>query len=67
MATLAQPSTPSTYFDFRTALNKNRLKGLWSMMTDFRLSYLGAVVTLPFQRQQKQLPSCFYAISWTTS
>src|SRR5574342_447176 len=43
MATLAQPSV---YFDFRTALNKNRLKGLWQMMTDFRLPYIGAVVTL---------------------
>src|SRR5574342_160714 len=43
MATLAKPSV---YFDFRTALNKNRLKGLWQMMTDFRLPYIGAVVTL---------------------
>jgi ATP-binding cassette, subfamily B, bacterial len=43
MATLTQPST---YFDFRTALHKNRLTGLWRMMTGFRLSYLGAVVTL---------------------
>jgi ATP-binding cassette subfamily B protein len=43
MATLTQPST---YFDFRTALHKNRLKGIWHMMADFRLSYLGAVVTL---------------------
>jgi ATP-binding cassette subfamily B protein len=46
MATLAQPSSTSTYFDFRMALHKNRLKGIWHMMTDFRLSYLGAVVTL---------------------
>jgi ATP-binding cassette, subfamily B, bacterial len=43
MATLTQPST---YFDYRTAQNKNRLKGLWLMMTDFRQFYLGAVVTL---------------------
>jgi ATP-binding cassette, subfamily B, bacterial len=43
MATLTQPST---YFDFRNALNKNRLRGIWSMMTGFRLSYLGAVATL---------------------
>jgi len=43
MATLTQPST---YFDYRTAQHTNRLKGLWRMMTDFRLSYLGAVVTL---------------------
>ena len=43
MATLAQPST---YFDFRTALHKNRLKGIWHMMTGYRLPYLGAVATL---------------------
>jgi ATP-binding cassette subfamily B protein len=43
MATLTQPST---YFDFRTALHKNRLRGIWRMMTGFRLSYLGAVVML---------------------
>ena len=43
MATLTQPST---YFDYRTAQHTNRLKGLWRMMADFRLSYLGAVFTL---------------------
>ncbi len=53
MATLAQPSTPSTYFDFRTALHKNRLKGIWHMMTDFRLSYLGAVATLAISATAK--------------
>ena len=46
-------STPSTYFDFRTALKKNRLKGLWQMMSDFRLSYLGAVVTLAISAMAK--------------
>ncbi len=44
--TLLSPAQPSTYFDFRSAQHKNRLKGLWRMMQDFRLSYLGAVVTL---------------------
>lgn len=43
MATLTQPSI---YFDFRTARHKNRLKGLWYMMIDFRRYYLGAVVAL---------------------
>jgi ATP-binding cassette subfamily B protein len=43
MATLTQPST---YYDFRKAQDKNRLKGLWQMMTDFRLPYLAAVATL---------------------
>jgi len=43
MATLTQPST---YYDFRKAQNENRLAGLWQMMTDFRLPYLGAVIAL---------------------
>jgi ATP-binding cassette subfamily B protein len=43
MATLTQPST---YYDFRKAQHKNRLKGLWLMMTNFRKFYIGAVVTL---------------------
>src|SRR3990172_1634314 len=50
MATIAGPST---YFDFRAALNKNRLKGLWGMMTDFRLSYFGAVVMLAIWAKAK--------------
>jgi ATP-binding cassette subfamily B protein len=53
MATFAQSTTPSTYFDFRTALNQNRLKGIWHMMTDFRLSYLGAVFTLAISATAK--------------
>jgi len=43
MATTVQTSV---YYDFRSAQNKNRLKGLWQMMSDYRLSYLGAVITL---------------------
>ena len=43
MATLIQPST---YFDFRAAQHKNRLKGLWRVMADYRQYYLGAVITL---------------------
>ena len=43
---MAITTQPSVYFDFRNSQNKNRLKGLWQMMSDFRLSYLGAVVTL---------------------
>ena len=33
-------------FDFRTALSGNRLAGLWAMMTNYRLSYSGAVAAL---------------------
>ncbi|MGB7874235.1 MAG: ABC transporter ATP-binding protein [Anaerolineales bacterium] len=43
MATLSQPTT---YYDFRKAQDKNRLKGLWQMMSDYRLPYLAAVFTL---------------------
>jgi ATP-binding cassette subfamily B protein len=39
-------STTTPYFDFRNALNENRLVGLWRMMTDFRLSYIAATVAL---------------------
>jgi len=39
-------TTPSPTFDFRDALNANRLAGLWRMMTDFRVSYLAATIAL---------------------
>ena len=43
MATLTQPSK---YYDFRKAQNKNRLKGLLQMMTDYHLPYIAAIMTL---------------------
>ncbi len=47
MATLAPTqTTPPTYFDFRAALNANRLVGLWRMMTGFHWQYSGAVFSL---------------------
>ena len=36
----------SQYFDFRNALHENRLLGLWRMMIDYRLSYIGATIAL---------------------
>ncbi len=33
-------------YDFRNAISANRLKGLWRMMTGFRLPYLGATIAL---------------------
>ena len=40
-------TTPtSKYFDFRDALTKNRVSGLWRMMTDFRLPYIAATAAL---------------------
>ncbi|MFB0533882.1 MAG: ABC transporter ATP-binding protein [Anaerolineae bacterium] len=37
--------TPST-FDLKNAVSANRLVGLWRMMTGFRLTYLGATLSL---------------------
>jgi ATP-binding cassette subfamily B protein len=36
----------TTYFDFRSTQDKNRLVGIWRMMTGFRLHYLGATASL---------------------
>ena len=36
----------NVYFDFRSSLSRNRIKGLWQMMTDYRLSYLAANLAL---------------------
>jgi ATP-binding cassette subfamily B protein len=43
MATVA---STHTYFDFRTALSRNRLQGLWRMMVGFRLTYGAANLAL---------------------
>ena len=40
-----QEPAPLT-FDFRAALDQNRMKGLWKLMSDFRLPYLGATISL---------------------
>jgi ATP-binding cassette subfamily B protein len=45
MATIA-PSSQSTYFDFRMALSANKLKGIWRMMTGYRVAYIGATIAL---------------------
>ena len=45
--TTAQPTfEPAITFDFRNALDPNRLKGLWKMMVDYRLSYGAATAAL---------------------
>jgi ATP-binding cassette subfamily B protein len=51
----AQTEPALLTFDFRTTLEKNRLKGLWSMMTDYRLSYIGATVALAISALAKTL------------
>ncbi len=44
---------PTLTFDFRKTLQENRLKGLWQMMADYRLPYLGATVALAFSALAK--------------
>ena len=39
-------NTTNQTFDFRQALTKSKLAGIWRMMTDYRLPYLAAVVAL---------------------
>ena len=46
MTIQTKTNNPAAYFDFRSALHKNRLSGLWKMMVDYRLPYAGAVFTL---------------------
>ena len=37
---------PTLTFDFRKAIDKNHLRGIWKMMVDYRLPYLGATAAL---------------------
>ena len=37
---------PTLTFDFRRAIDKNHLRGIWKMMVDYRLPYLGATASL---------------------
>ena len=42
-------------FDFRETIAKNRLKGLWRMMKDYRRHYVGATLTLAISALSKTL------------
>ena len=46
MTTLQPVHEPALTFDFRPTLQENRLKGLWKMMSDYRLSYVFATIAL---------------------
>jgi ATP-binding cassette, subfamily B, bacterial len=37
---------PALTFDFRNAIDKNHLRGIWKMMVDYRLPYLAATAAL---------------------
>ncbi len=41
-----EPSQTTVYFDFRKALSANKLKGIWRMMTGYKLAYTGATAAL---------------------
>src|SRR6266496_6269127 len=44
---------PTLTFDFRKAIDENRVKGIWKMMVDYRLPYLGATAALAFSALAK--------------
>jgi ATP-binding cassette subfamily B protein len=46
-------------FDFRKALNENRLIGIWRMLTDFRAPYFGATASLAISAVAK---TCTYLL-----
>jgi ATP-binding cassette subfamily B protein len=57
--TAVTSSSSTKYFDFRNALAKNRVVGLWRMMADFRLSYIGATAALAVSATAK---TCTYLL-----
>jgi ATP-binding cassette subfamily B protein len=44
---------PAHEYDFSLALNTNRIKGLWRMMSGFRLQYAGATISLAIAASSK--------------
>jgi len=53
MTTLNPAHEPALTFDFRPTLQANRLKGLWLMMSDYRLSYIAAAIALAISALSK--------------
>ncbi|MBI5352510.1 MAG: ABC transporter ATP-binding protein [Chloroflexi bacterium] len=53
MTTLQSTHEPALTFDFRRTLQANRLKGLWQMMSDYRLSYIAATIALAISALSK--------------
>jgi ATP-binding cassette subfamily B protein len=52
-------SPSSKYYDFRNALTRNRIAGIWRMMADFRLPYMGATAALALSASAK---TCTYLL-----
>jgi len=46
MSTVEPTYEPAITFDFRQSVDENRLKGLWKMMVDYRVPYIGATAAL---------------------
>ena len=46
MTTIQPTFEPAITYDFRTSVEDNRLKGIWKMMVDYRLPYIGATAAL---------------------
>jgi ATP-binding cassette subfamily B protein len=46
---------PTLTFDFRKAIDENRLKGIWKMMVDYRVPYLAATASLAVSALAKTL------------
>jgi ATP-binding cassette subfamily B protein len=59
MTTLQSTHEPALTFDFRPTLQTNRLKGLWQMMSDYRLSYVAAATALAISALSK---TCTYIL-----
>jgi ATP-binding cassette, subfamily B, bacterial len=55
MTTVQPTYEPTLTFDFRKAIAENRLKGIWKMMVDYRLPYLGATAALAVSALAKTL------------
>ena len=53
MTTLQSTHEPALTFDFRPTLQENRLKGLWQMMSDYRMSYFMATIALAISALSK--------------
>src|SRR5215207_8439476 len=59
MTTVQPTYEPTLTFDFRQAIEENRLKGIWKMMVDFRAPYIGATAALAISALAK---TCTYLL-----
>ena len=55
MTTVQPTYEPTLTFDFRKAIDNNRLKGIWKMMVDYRVPYIGATAALAISALAKTL------------